>query len=37
MATIYYLAAIGVLAFIGIIWGSIKLHKMGQETPSQTP
>ena len=35
MATIYYLAAIGVLAVIGIIWGSVKLHRMNQEVPSQ--
>ena len=35
MAAIYYLAAIGVLAIIGIVWGSIKLHKMEQDVPTQ--
>lgn len=28
MAVIYYLVATGILAIIGIIWGSIKLHNM---------
>ena len=35
MATIYYLTAIGILAIIGIVWGSIKLHKMEQDAPPQ--
>lgn len=28
MATIYFLAAFGVVALCGIVWGGIKLHQM---------
>ena len=28
MSIIYFFAFIAVMAFIGIVWGSIKLHQM---------